>query len=66
MEGDSIKVRMLYQHKSGKIFFMHGFAEDENKRLVCIISSVDTGKPFTRPASLFEGDDATFQLAKPS
>lgn len=56
------KIRMLYRHEKGRIFYVIGIAEDENKNTVVIMSHSLTGKVYTRPIEQFAGDKAVYKL----
>lgn len=60
-----VPIRMLYRHKTGKIFYLIGVAEDKDKFEHCIISSIDNGKVFIRPIDMFRGEEASFVLVRP-
>lgn len=48
-----LKIRILYQHDNGKVFYCIGVALDIDKKEQVIISSVDTGIVYVRPMTMF-------------
>lgn len=66
MEGDEIKIRILYQHSKGKIFFCIGTAEDIDKTTKVILCLVETGKIFIRPIEMFKGTNPDFKPVMPT
>lgn len=63
---EDIQIRKLYRHTSGRVFYLIGFASNEHKATVCIISNVADGKVHTRPVEQFYGSAPVYELVIPS
>lgn len=59
------KIRLLYQHRKGAVLYLVGFAENEQKKMVCIITNLSNGNVYVRPIEMFQGEDPDFKLVTP-